>query len=1345
MPIDADAIGISYKIDLTKLSASIQNAKKMLAGFHNELASLAQKASVKITVNDQSVSAAKAKIEKFTNAIQATLDKTGKLKIETVSKGFGSIATGDVDKASIALKALHKEMGGTRDVIPELNARFRAAETAIAKTGAAMNVAGEKGNVFMKKMDASTIALAHYRDQIKYTKDGIVSTATAEEEAAIVKEKVTKKRTAATQKLKDETKATKDAIKAKKELSAAAQSTTNQLARMGITTNTTTSDLKRMNLNSLETSKALKLTKDRIAELEKATTRSGKATAGASEEHRKLQQRLPYLQDEANKGVKAFGDYRRAMDRWGQGFKYMMLSQAAWIASGAILFGTLSAVGGAIKSFIDFHQDMRDAAAIVQATTTGYEKMEKAAVKAFLNSTMSLKDTTQALKILGQTGMEAAEAAVVLETVYKITTATGGDTATVVKFLTTALKVWKLEANEAAAVGNVLGAALNYSKLDVEDLGTAFNYVASMAKSVGLSITDLSAIMAVMSNAGVKASTMATGLRGVFAKLLGPTPKLRKELEKVGLTMQDVSLISNDFFTVLKNLEKAGFDVESVFKGFQRREGAGLLVLLEQGSEKLDLMRRALKDTTAVEVMFERSMKGMKNQITLAGHAIQQYMIDRLDFLRPALTGTAKFIRELFTTLGDLNKVIMLTLGSWIIYQSTLIGISIATSATTTATVRLVGALSLLSRHPVFLAMAGLVLAHTIYKRVVDETTESLDEQIKRHNKTTDDLRKLQIAMSMTNKTDQEKLALLREYAKDYPQLLGYLESHRDNIMGVDDALKGFIAASEKAKRATKFLTLAQINADIAITESLKRTREEQAKQSDGYFDKIVAYFAKGPLKEYENALDKLRQKKKLLRLDLGLRSEDTWDEDFPETGDKGKDTIVVWTDKMQKALEKLRLKVGTERDKAKKILEDGLEDFELIEGMKEEVLAKTLEARRLLYQKYNETINKINEKEEKAKKVIFDGLSNKVKKEEAVIAKFDAQQSARIEKNRAMHEKELERSTDSQRKWVTKISKFNEDLTEDNIKLIKDEYTKRQFYLEKEILERRRKYQELLAEAEDYFTDLAKLAIDNPFLIPELDRVAKLIENIKSMQGVLSGIEGKERGALAKEAPWNFSAGMEEGLREARTEISNEYEIWRNASKNTALAMRDSFSDLFFDAMKGELKSLGDYWKAFGNAVKREIANMAAAWVTSGLLKLGGDLLLKGFIGATNIGGGLGGTALAEHDGGLIRKMHGGGPALKSDETLRVLKENEFVIKDSSTRSLGLNALNFMNKTGRMPSAGPNVTSVHNSYTIVAMDSESMDQALRRGGARAIQDISIGSYIYESERRNRPAFGMGR
>ena len=153
----------------------------------------------------------------------------------------------------------------------------------------------------------------------------------------------------------------------------------------------------------------------------------------------------------------------------------------------------------------------------------------------------------------------------------------------------------------------------------------------------------------------------------------------------------------------------------------------------------------------------------------------------------------------------------------------------------------------------------------------------------------------------------------------------------------------------------------------------------------------------------------------------------------------------------------------------------------------------------------------------------------------------------------------------------------------------------------------------------------------------------------------------------------------------------------------------------------------------------------MAASWLTSGLLDKGGGLISTIISGAGALIGGTGGAGEASygfelpssHSGGWIKRMHGGGFNLKNDESLRVLKNGEYVLKDSSAKALGGAALDHMNATGRMPSGGGQMVKNYNSYTIIAMDTEGIDQALRRGGAKAIADISMGNYARERERQH--------
>lgn len=1176
-----------------------------------------------------------------------------------------------------------------------------------------------------------------------------------------------------------------------------------ELRTMGITSNMTAQQIKKLNLTALDMNRAFDLTKTRMNDLKKSMAGSGRASSKAAKEYKQLESRLPRLEHEANKGAKAFGDARRAMERWGGGFKYMMLSQAAWIASGAVLFGTLTAISGAIKDFIDFHQDLRDTAAIVQATTAGYEKMEKAAVKAFLNSTMSLKETTNALKILGQTGLDAAASAVVLETVYKIVTATGADTTTTVKFLTTAMAVWRIEAEGAAAVGNVLGAALNFSKMEAEDLGTAFNYTASLSKSLGLSYTDLAAIMAVMSNAGIKMSTAATGLRGIFAQLIASTPKFEKQILAAGLSMDAVSLKTNNFFDVLKTLETAGFDVFKIFMGTRRRTGSAFTVLLEQGSVLMDLMRRALTDTNAVTVMFEKSMEGMKNQMILTGHAIKMYMIDRLEFLKPILTGTAKYLREVFTVLGELNGFILAVGVAWGVYKLHAIAASIATVGLANSMGFLAKSLMFLKTHWIFAAIAGLVLVYAGLKRVIDATTDSLDEQLKRNERSIDLLTKLQISMMDTRKTEEERLELLAEYSDQYPELLTLLEKHEISIDDINKATQSLVDTDKRRNAVIKAGILIQKQLALAEAEALlEGTQREGIPAGSIVRDPrrgFVASMSKDEetIKKHKDRIKKLAGEIYKLKLDLGIVK---LPEIIPDTEEKKFD----WLPKHQKILDKLRYDASTERQQAKADLIKKLKDVGQTEEKITGLRTEQMEARIIIYKDYRKTISEIDEKENKKREA---AIKKALKDEQREILKTFKQRKKVFDDEVKLWEdrfRDFRKSIKTRESIEKKFVSFKEKLAAKLADQEATEYEREVASAQARVDQRKRVYNDLLKIAQDYYKKMSEEAVGNPLLAGEVVNAAALVAEIKAKLSDLTRLEVEVLTGIEKPIDvGDFARGIKDGFKEARETLENEYEQWKTFTKEITLGVQGSFRDIFFDAMTRDKKikdaekqaerdykedvddinkeyaykeetntkehlkaladaqaeyarqvkdiheemtmSLGDYFDSFVVRVQSAIADLAASWVASGLFgKSGGTGGIFGTIlsaGAAFVGGGGGasdyGMAGMTHDGGWIKRMHGGGYNLKSDESRRILKHGEYVIKDTSASALGGAALDHMNRTGRMPDSGGRVVKNYNSYTIYAMDSESMDQALRRGGARAIADISLNSFSRESERLN--------
>jgi len=1146
-----------------------------------------------------------------------------------------------------------------------------------------------------------------------------------------------------------------------------------ELKKMGISATTTTKQFEGMNFTALEHTKIAKLTKVQMGNLEKSIEKTGVATGTASKQYDRLSKRLEHSQYQIRQQAGAMGDARRAQERWSAtGMKAMFLSQTAWLASGAVIFGVLSTIRTGIQTFMDFNQGLVDAAAITQATASGFDKMREAAMKAFTSSTMGAKEATDALKILGQAGMDATDAAIALETVYKVTTATGGATTDVVKFLTTALNVWNLSAKDAAEVGNILGAALNYSKLEVEDLTTVFNYVASMAKSAGMSITDLAATLAVMANAGIKASTIGTGLRGVFTKLIADTPKFRAQLKLVGLGMEDVSLVTNDFFTVLKRLQDAKFDMPKIFKGMTRREAASLNVILEQGVERFELMAKALKDTTAVEVMFERSMRGMKNQIILTGHQIQAVFIDMLKVTEPIIIGITKSIQALIAALRTLSPVLIGVTGAFALWN---IGslLMVANAAKTTmaigAATASVGfftkALLFLQGHPIFAALSLLIVGYTAIKAAVDYATTSTKEFMSKQNEEIDDLRKLQFLMMDVNRTSEEKIAILSDYAKQYTFLLPLME--KETVI-----LEDFLELSSKEIKSRELAKVALKEQEIARKESIISLMEEQ--EEIAKTSKLVKFLSKLSPYLIPGAERIAEQKKQLegLRIELDALT--------------GKDKKIIkekpmfeFTGDMETEFDKIKKAVSSAKAQALTDLKESLNIFGITELTKTELLKTQLKKRQEIEAKFraeklkdpeDTIINKdIRDRE-------LEALDKQLKAQELAIVEYNkkifeinTKAAEEEEKNLEKFTKAIEEALKDKADAIAKIAGFEETYRKSQAdqqkramkeRLTESEYNK--WLAKNEFEEEQANYIKRIADLKKFKTELSETKIPAAQLKPLMDDIDALIAKLE---------EAKKKLKIEDVLPYDkkdMVGGFKKGIEEMVDAWSDGYALMKDLARDAAESIQSTWSDIVYDNMIGELKSINDYWKVLKNAILRHVADIATKMAMAGIAGMFSEqktdwlgITMKAIgigvgVGGMAGGGGAGGGGFdpnvaynmpTGHTGGAVTgdrsnsfkafsdgiRMHNGG------EVMRILKKGEYVMQDSAAKSIGRGNLDQMNRTGQLPQKQqPQIIDRRTTVNYIqAIDAASFEQTLREKGGRAIYDMSLNSYSAARSKRD--------
>jgi hypothetical protein len=125
--------------------------------------------------------------------------------------------------------------------------------------------------------------------------------------------------------------------------------------------------------------------------------------------------------------------------------------------------------------------------------------------------------------------------------------------------------------------------------------------------------------------------------------------------------------------------------------------------------------------------------------------------------------------------------------------------------------------------------------------------------------------------------------------------------------------------------------------------------------------------------------------------------------------------------------------------------------------------------------------------------------------------------------------------------------------------------------------------------------------------------------------------------------------AAFADGLKRWARGMEDMAASWEQMGVDVATSMQSSFSDIFFDGMKGELKDAKDYWASFGDAVYRIMADMLAKIVAlkisdalfagSGAAKTGGILAGVGAFASTLFGFG-GVSASMQPTGGLNAPM---------------------------------------------------------------------------------------------------------
>lgn len=247
-----------------------------------------------------------------------------------------------------------------------------------------------------------------------------------------------------------------------------------------------------------------------------------------------------------------------------------------------------------------------------------------------------------------------------------------------------------------------------------------------------------------------------------------------------------------------------------------------------------------------------------------------------------------------------------------------------------------------------------------------------------------------------------------------------------------------------------------------------------------------------------------------------------------------------------------------------------------------------------------------------------------------------------------------------------------------------------------------------------------------NAFGVSETDKAAISAELEAINQKIQTNTE--ESLQAAREAYGTFWEGMRQGFAKYNNDtITPAFRRGVEIAQAAARGMEQAFSDFFFDAMTGKLKTLWDYVKSFLEAVTRAIANVLAQRAMTSIIGGVTGIFGSGAGAGTGSGGGAGATVvythsggLIAHSGGLVPRFHFGG--LSADEVPIIAQKGERIFSIEHTK-----VVDGLSKLGQMLTNGSNApqTPTTNNIHIYALDPQSFADYARRNPGPIIQVVN--------------------
>lgn len=303
----------------------------------------------------------------------------------------------------------------------------------------------------------------------------------------------------------------------------------------------------------------------------------------------------------------------------------------------------LATVAG--KTFMDFEQSMLKVKAISGATGEQFKMLEQDA-KRLGSTTMFTASQVAGLQLeLSKLGLTPEQINNSTESILQLAQATDSDLSQSATVAAKTMQAFGLQASDMQMIVDVMADSFSSSALDMSKFETAMGTVGPVAKGAGASLQQTTAILGVLVNNGVEASTAGTALRNIFL-----------DLAQEGMTMSEamdqINNSTNPLATAMDMFGKRGATVATVLANNGK-------AIKDLNQDFIDSQGEAAEMAKIMDSGLGGSMRKLLSQLEGLGIQLGEILVPIFQKVIGFISGAI----NAFTSLDENSKNIAVTIG----------------------------------------------------------------------------------------------------------------------------------------------------------------------------------------------------------------------------------------------------------------------------------------------------------------------------------------------------------------------------------------------------------------------------------------------------------------------------------------------------------------------------------------------------------------------------------------------------------------------------------------------------------------------------------------------------------